>query len=127
MCRNDRTGPHNDVQHYWPQRVVLVANRQRNVALTGEGKTHHLDLIVKHLLIDHNTLLFRQSGGGFDLLKWLSERSVSTISTFTAARARSVAVIVSSVRQSSRLQQVFDSSGLVRLTRGATKIPCARS
>ena len=37
VCRYDRAGLHSDVQHYRPQRVARVTDRQRDVALTGEG------------------------------------------------------------------------------------------
>jgi hypothetical protein len=37
MCRNNRAGLHNDVQHYWPERVVRVADGQRDVAGDSGG------------------------------------------------------------------------------------------
>ena len=39
VCRNGRIRLHDDVQHHRPQRVVRVADGQRNVALTLEGET----------------------------------------------------------------------------------------
>src|SRR6516162_3976434 len=56
MCRNDRAGVHTDVQHYRPQRVIRVADLQRDVALTGEGETIRLELTVKYFLIYHDTV-----------------------------------------------------------------------
>src|SRR6516225_112779 len=56
MCRNDRAGVHNDVQHHRPQRVIRVAHLQRDVALTGEGETIRLELTVEYFLIDHDTV-----------------------------------------------------------------------
>src|SRR5215813_9823371 len=56
MCRNDRAGVHTDVQHYRPQRVIRVADPQRDVALTGEGETIRLELTVDYFLIDHDTV-----------------------------------------------------------------------
>ena len=38
------------------QRVVRVADRQRDVALTREGETIRHDLAVQYFLIDHDTL-----------------------------------------------------------------------
>src|SRR5215467_4349143 len=56
MCRNDRAGLHTDVQHDRPQRVIRVADLQRDVALTGEGETIRLELTVKYFLIYHDTV-----------------------------------------------------------------------
>src|SRR6516165_4389163 len=56
MCRNDRAGVHNDVQHDRPQRVIRVAHLQRDVALTGEGETIRIELTVEYFLIDHDTV-----------------------------------------------------------------------
>src|SRR5262245_59119328 len=56
MCRSDRAGAHSDVQHYRPQRVVRVADRQRDVALAWEGETIRLELTVEYFLIDHDTV-----------------------------------------------------------------------
>src|SRR6516165_1688171 len=56
MCRNDRAGVHNDVQHDRPQRVIRVAHLQRDVALTGEGETSRLELTVEYFLIGHDTV-----------------------------------------------------------------------
>src|SRR5262245_24827520 len=56
MCRNDRAGAHTDVQHDRPQRVIRVADPQRDVALTGERETIRLELIVEYFLIDHDTV-----------------------------------------------------------------------
>jgi hypothetical protein len=42
VCGNGRIRLHDDVQHHRPQRVVRVANGQRNVALTLEGKRSDL-------------------------------------------------------------------------------------
>src|SRR5262245_43918588 len=56
MCRNDRAGAHTDVQHDRPQRVIRVADPQRDVALTGERETIRLELIVEYFLINHDTV-----------------------------------------------------------------------
>src|SRR5215475_9171763 len=56
MCRNDRAGAHSDVQHYRPQRVVRVTDRQRDVALAWEGETIRLELTVEYFLINHDTV-----------------------------------------------------------------------
>jgi hypothetical protein len=56
MCRNDRAGAHTDVQHHRPQRVIRVADPQRDVALTGEGEAIRLELTVDYFLIDHDTV-----------------------------------------------------------------------
>src|SRR5262249_52040834 len=60
MRRNDRAGAHTDVQHDRPQRVIRVADPQRDVALTGERETIRLELIVEHFLIDHDTVSFEE-------------------------------------------------------------------
>src|SRR5262244_984439 len=54
MCWNHRAGLHTDVQHYWPQRVIRIADPQRDVALTGKGEAICLELAVKYFLIDHD-------------------------------------------------------------------------
>src|SRR6516165_8750827 len=56
MCRNDRAGAHTDVQHDRPQRVIRVADPQRDIALTGERETIRLELTVDYFLIDHDTV-----------------------------------------------------------------------
>src|SRR6516164_11553112 len=56
MCRNDCAGAHTDVQHNRPQRVIRVADPQRDVALTGEGEAIRLELTVDYFLIDHDTV-----------------------------------------------------------------------
>src|SRR2546421_43750 len=48
MCRNGRAGVHNYVQHDRAQRVVGVADSQRDVALTRERETIRLELIVEY-------------------------------------------------------------------------------
>src|SRR5262249_1034348 len=53
--RNHRAGLHIDVQHYRPQRVIRIADPQRDVALTGEGEAICLELTVKYFVIDHDT------------------------------------------------------------------------
>src|SRR5262249_10934045 len=53
MCGNDRARLHGEMQHYRTERVVRVADRQRNIALTREGKTVCLQLTFEDLLIDH--------------------------------------------------------------------------
>src|SRR5262245_24409269 len=55
MCRNHRAGLHTDVQHYWSQRVIRIADPQRDVALTGEGEAICLELTVKYYMIDNDT------------------------------------------------------------------------
>src|SRR5262245_17544086 len=56
MCRNGRAGVHNYVQHDRAQRVVGVADSQRDVALTRERETIRLELIVEYFLINHDTV-----------------------------------------------------------------------
>src|SRR5215468_7053128 len=58
MCGNDRARLHREVQHYRTERVVRVADRQRNVTFTGEWETIPLKLTVKHFLIDHDPAPF---------------------------------------------------------------------
>src|SRR5262245_50296045 len=53
MCGNDRARLHSEMQHYRTERVVRVADRQPNIALTREGKTVCLQLTFEDLLIDH--------------------------------------------------------------------------
>src|SRR5262249_8023615 len=48
MGRNNRAGVHNDVQHDRPQRVICVADPQRDVALAGERETIRLELPVEY-------------------------------------------------------------------------------
>src|SRR5262245_23845963 len=55
MRRNDRAWFHSDVQHHWPQRVICVADLQRDVALTREWEAIGLELTVEYFLIDHDT------------------------------------------------------------------------
>src|SRR4030095_269826 len=55
MCWNHRAGLHIDVQNYRSQRVIRIADPQRNVALTREGEAICLELTVKFFLIDHDT------------------------------------------------------------------------
>src|SRR5262245_9649998 len=55
MCRNDRAGFHTDMQYYRPQRVIRIADAQRDVALTGEGETIRLEVTLEYFLIDHDT------------------------------------------------------------------------
>jgi len=50
MCRYHRAGLHTDVQHYWPQRVIRIADPQRDVALTGEGEAICLELTIKYCM-----------------------------------------------------------------------------
>src|SRR5215472_9670655 len=68
MCRNDRAGAHTDVQHDRPQRVIRVADPQRNVALTGERETIRLELIVEYFLIDHDTVSCASKSPPADLI-----------------------------------------------------------
>src|SRR6516225_2641005 len=56
MRRNDRAWFHSDVQHHWPQRVICVADLQRDVALTREWEAIGLELTVDYFLIDHDTV-----------------------------------------------------------------------
>src|SRR5215813_9250414 len=56
MRRNDRAWFHSDVQHHWPQRVICVADLQRDVALTREWEAIRLELTVDYFLIDHDTV-----------------------------------------------------------------------
>src|SRR6516164_10698616 len=53
MCRDERVGLHDYVQHHRPKCVVRVADGQRDVALTLEGETIRLELITNYFLIDH--------------------------------------------------------------------------
>src|SRR5262249_29161731 len=55
--RDDCAGLHHEVQHDGPELIVGVADRERDVALAGEGKTIRLDLAVEDFLIDHRALL----------------------------------------------------------------------
>src|SRR5215475_13263714 len=55
MCRNHRARLHTDVQHYWSQRVIRVADPQCDVALTGKWEAICLELTVKYFMIDHDT------------------------------------------------------------------------
>src|SRR5262249_48338032 len=68
MCRNDRAGAHTDVQHDRPQRVIRVADPQRDVALTGERETIRLELIVEYFLIDHDTVSYASKSPPADLI-----------------------------------------------------------
>src|SRR5262249_16935762 len=68
MCRNDRAGAHTDVQHDRPQRVIRVADPQRDVALTGERETIRLELIVEYFLIDHDTVSCASKSPPADLI-----------------------------------------------------------
>src|SRR5215813_965931 len=68
MCRNDRAGAHTDVQHDRPQRVIRVADLQRDVALTGERETIGLELIVEYFLIDHDTVSCASKSPPADLI-----------------------------------------------------------
>src|SRR5215467_758920 len=74
MRRNDRAGAHTDVQHDRPQRVIRVADPQRDVALTGERETIRLELIVEYFLIDHDTVSCASKSPPADLISeaaWL--------------------------------------------------------
>src|SRR5262249_4397915 len=68
MCRNDRAGAHTDVQHDRPQRVIRVADPQRDVALTGERESIRLELIVEYFLIDHDTVSCASKSPPADLI-----------------------------------------------------------
>src|SRR6516162_9722435 len=62
VCRNGRIRLHDDVQHHRPQRVVRVADGQRNVALTLEGETIRVELTTNYFLVDHVSVsCFKQS------------------------------------------------------------------
>src|SRR5262249_41215602 len=82
MCRNHRAGLHTDVQHYWPQRVIRVADPQCDVALTGEWEAICLELTVKHFMIDHDT------APAFERLTTLRTPSVGLCSTKYAVNMR---------------------------------------
>src|SRR5262245_36754252 len=73
MCRNDRAGAHTDVQHDRPQRVIRVADPQRDVALTGERESIRLELIVEYFLIDHDTVSCASKSPPADLI-WEAAR-----------------------------------------------------
>ena len=68
MRRNDRAGAHTDVQHDRPQRVIRVADPQRDVALTGERETIRLELIVEYFLINHDTVSCASKSPPADLI-----------------------------------------------------------
>src|SRR5215471_8439235 len=53
VFRNDRAWLHDEVQHHRPERVVRVADRQRDITLTREGETIGLELTFQYFLVDH--------------------------------------------------------------------------
>src|SRR5215469_9659366 len=58
VCRDYRTGLHDDVQHHGPTRVILVADSKGDVALARERESICLDLRGGNFLIVHGVLLF---------------------------------------------------------------------
>ncbi len=57
MRRDDRAGPHEEVEHHRPKRVSRVADRQGDVSLAREREAIGLDLRCDNLLIEHAALL----------------------------------------------------------------------
>src|SRR5262249_27645444 len=108
MCRNHRAGLHTDVQHYWPQRVIRIADPQRDVAFAGEGEAICLELTLKYFMIDHDTGSCLNGRLDYEFHRWGRTRRSTTVNMGLAVKSLNCTRVVPALAKATVVEPAYD-------------------